>query len=108
MGCAFEIYQSLSPPMEYSENPMGFGGSSKSVATAMLPEELKAGPPGIVVFDDYEEGLAYAKKVNKPIMLDFTGSYIVNCRKMENNVWSNPNVLSILKEKVVVISLCRR
>lgn len=38
-------------------------------------------------------------------MLDFTGFACVNCRKMENNVWSNPNVLSILKEKVVVISL---
>jgi thiol:disulfide interchange protein DsbD len=93
------------PPMEYSESPMGFGGSSKSVATAMLPEGAKSGPHGIVVFDDYEEGLAYAKKVNKPIMLDFTGFACVNCRKMENNVWSNPNVLSILKEKVVVISL---
>ena len=104
-GAPLQFINAFPPPMEYSESPMGFGGSSKSVATAMLPEGAKSGPHGIVVFDDYEEGLAYAKKVNKPIMLDFTGFACVNCRKMENNVWSNPNVLSILKEKVVVISL---
>ena len=104
-GAPLKFINAFPPLMEYSESPMGFGGSSKSVATAMLPEGAKSGPHGIVVFDDYEEGLAYAKKVNKPIMLDFTGFACVNCRKMENNVWSNPNVLSILKEKVVVISL---
>lgn len=104
-GAPLKFINAFPPPMEYSESPMGFGGSSKSVATAMLPEGAKSGPHGIVVFDDYEEGLAYAKKVNKPIMLDFTGFACVNCRKMENNVWSNPTVLSILKEKVVVISL---
>ena len=104
-GAPLKFINAFPPPMEYSESPMGFGGSSKSATTAMLPEGAKSGPHGIVVFDDYEEGLAYAKKVNKPIMLDFTGFACVNCRKMENNVWSNPNVLSILKEKVVVISL---
>nr|WP_315152268.1 cytochrome c biogenesis protein CcdA [uncultured Flavobacterium sp.] len=104
-GAPLKFISAFPPPMEYSESPMGFGGSSKTVATAMLPEGAKSGPHGIVVFDDYEEGLAYAKKVNKPIMLDFTGFACVNCRKMENNVWSNPTVLSILKEKVVVISL---
>ncbi|WP_300977105.1 thioredoxin family protein [Flavobacterium sp.] len=104
-GAPLKFINAFPPPMEYSESPMGFGGSSTSVATKELPDGGKIGPHGIVVFDDYEEGLAYAKKVNKPIMLDFTGFACVNCRKMENNVWSNPNVLSILKEKVVVISL---
>ena len=104
-GAPLKFINAFPPPMEYSESPMGFGGSSTSVAAKELPDGGKIGPHGIVVFDDYEEGLAYAKKVNKPIMLDFTGFACVNCRKMENNVWSNPNVLSILKEKVVVISL---
>lgn len=45
------------------------------------------------------------KKVNKPIMIDFTGYACVNCRKMEINVWSDERVLSILKNKVVLISL---
>jgi len=104
-GAPLKFISAFPPPMEYSESPMGFGGSSTSVATKELPDGAKIGPHGIVVFDDYDKGLAYAKKVNKPIMLDFTGFACVNCRKMENNVWSNPNVLSILKEKVVVISL---
>lgn len=104
-GAPLKFINAFPPPMEYSESPMGFGGSSKTVSTAILPEGAKSGPHGIVVFDDYDKGLAYAKTVNKPIMLDFTGFACVNCRKMENNVWSNPNVLSILKDKVVVISL---
>jgi thiol:disulfide interchange protein DsbD len=55
-------------------------------------------------FDDYER-LAYAKTVNKPIMLDFTGYACVNCRKMENNVWSDAMILPILNNEVVLISL---
>ena len=58
-----------------------------------------------MVFHDYEDGLAYAKSINKPIMLDFTGYACVNCRKMENNVWSEPTILPILKNDVVLISL---
>jgi thiol:disulfide interchange protein DsbD len=49
--------------------------------------------------------LAYAKTVNKPIMLDFTGYACVNCRKMENNVWSDAMILPILNNEVVLISL---
>lgn len=104
-GAPLKFISAFPPPMEYSESPMGFGGSSTSVTTKELPDGAKIGPHGIVVFDDYDKGLAYAKTVNKPIMLDFTGFACVNCRKMENNVWSDANVLSILKEKVVVISL---
>jgi thiol:disulfide interchange protein DsbD len=89
--------------MEYSESPLGIGGSN-ALNTA-LPEGAKSGPHQIVVFDDYDKGLAYAKTVNKPIMLDFTGHACVNCRKMENNVWSVNSVLSILKNEVVLISL---
>ncbi len=62
-------------------------------------------PLNIDCFKDYEEGLAYAKKVNKPIMIDFTGYACVNCRKMEETVWNQPEILSILKEDVVLISL---
>ena len=58
-----------------------------------------------MVFHDYDEGLAYAKKVNKPLMLDFTGWACVNCRKMEEQVWSNPNVKSLLSNDVILVSL---
>lgn len=62
-------------------------------------------PLGIDCYKDFEEGLAYAKKVNKPILLDFTGWACVNCRKMEENVWSEPNVFPMLKDDYVLISL---
>lgn len=54
---------------------------------------------------DYEEGLALAKATHKPILLDFTGYACVNCRRMEENVWSDPEVYKIMKEKYIVISL---
>ena len=62
-------------------------------------------PLGIDCYKDFEEGLAYAKSVNKPILLDFTGWACVNCRKMEENVWSEPDVYTLLKEDYVLISL---
>ena len=58
-----------------------------------------------MIFTDYDKGLAFAKEVKKPVLLDFTGHACVNCRKMENNVWSDEQVLSILKNQVVLISL---
>lgn len=62
-------------------------------------------PLGLDCFKDFDEGVAYAKEVNKPILLDFTGWACVNCRKMEENVWSDPSVYPILKEDYVLISL---
>ncbi len=62
-------------------------------------------PLGIDCFKDFETGLAYAKEQEKPILLDFTGWACVNCRKMEENVWSEPDVYQILKNDYVLISL---
>ncbi len=62
-------------------------------------------PHGIEGFFDYKEALAYSKKVNKPIFIDFTGHGCVNCREMETRVWSDPRVLKILKEDYVVLAL---
>jgi thioredoxin-related protein len=104
-GAPLKLINAFPPPIEYSESPMGFGGSGIKNSTALLPEGAKIGPHGLIVFDDYEKGLAYAKSVNKPIMLDFTGYACVNCRKMENNVWSDDRVFSILNNEVVLISL---
>jgi thiol:disulfide interchange protein DsbD len=104
-GAPLKLINAFPPPMEYSESPLGFGGSGNNTSTAVLPDGAKLGPHQIVVFNDYEKGMAYAKTVNKPVMLDFTGFACVNCRKMENNVWSDERVLSILKNDVVLISL---
>ncbi len=104
-GAPLKLINAFPPPMEYSESPLGFGSSGNNTSATVLPDGAILGPHQIVVFDDYEKGMAYAKTVNKPIMLDFTGYACVNCRKMENNVWSDERVLSILKNEVILISL---
>jgi thiol:disulfide interchange protein len=60
---------------------------------------------GMVTYFDYEEALDVARKLKKPLMLDFTGINCVNCRKMEGQVWSDPKVMQILKEDFVIVSL---
>jgi thiol:disulfide interchange protein len=63
-----------------------------------LPHELQG-------FFDYKQAIDYAKKVNKPIFIDFTGHGCVNCREMEANVWSDPEVLKRLRNDYVVLAL---
>ena len=56
-------------------------------------------------FNDYDEGMAYARAHNMPVMLDFTGYGCVNCRKMEAAVWTNPRVAEVMNQKYVLITL---
>ena len=56
-------------------------------------------------YDDYESGMAYAKRVNKPVMIDFSGFGCVNCRKMEASVWTDPKVKQLLEKDYVLITL---
>mgnify|MGYP003574991708 CR=1 FL=1 len=105
-GAPLKLISGFPPPMNYSESPSGFGGSaSVQTDTGIIPSGAKAGPHGIMAFEDYETGLAYAKEVGKPVLLDFTGYACVNCRKMEDYVWSDERILSILNKEVVLISL---
>ncbi|MCU7548822.1 thioredoxin family protein [Chitinophagaceae bacterium LB-8] len=60
---------------------------------------------GMVTYFDYHEALEVARKLKKPLMLDFTGINCVNCRKMEGQVWSDPKVMKRLKEDFVIVSL---
>lgn len=62
-------------------------------------------PKGFDPYYDYEEGLAAAKNLNKPVLIDFTGWNCVNCRKMEANVWTDPQVASLLREEFVMVEL---
>ena len=62
-------------------------------------------PLGLNCYKDFDEGLATAKALNKPILLDFTGWACVNCRKMEENIWSEPDIYQILKDDYILISL---
>ena len=67
-------------------------------------DKFKA-PHNLDVFFDYDQALAFAKEVNKPLFIDFTGHSCVNCRKMEAVVWSNPEVLKRLNNDYVLLSL---
>lgn len=110
-GAPLKIISGFPPPKFYSESPNGFGASSSVASTVALSAkgdvigEPEHCPHGLPCFHDYEEGLAYAKESGKPIMLDFTGWACVNCRKMEEQVWSDPAVLKRLREDFVLISL---
>ncbi len=65
-------------------------------------DEVFKKPVGFTPFFDLEEGLAYAKKVNRPVMLDFTGWACTNCRRMEDNVWVKPEVGNLIREYVLI------
>ncbi len=62
-------------------------------------------PHGLEGYFDYEQALACAKAVNKPLFIDFTGHGCVNCREMEANVWADPKVLQLLRDEFVIAAL---
>jgi thiol:disulfide interchange protein DsbD len=81
-----------------------------SVAPSSLCEAPKYGdilhlPHGLQGYFDYEQGMACAKKLNKPVLLDFKGHACANCKEMENKVWSNPEVLKRLQEDYIIIAM---
>ena len=105
-GAPLKIINAFPPPMQYSESPYGVGNSQGGNAISAHEEDGQhLGPQGILVFHDYDMGMAHAKKINKPVVLDFTGHACVNCRKMEEQVWSAANVKNTLANDVVLISL---
>ena len=105
-GAPLKLISGFPPPMQYSESPDGFGASKNTTETITpLPEGAELGPQNLISFHDYEKGMEYAKKAGKPVLLDFTGYACVNCRKMEELVWSDSKVLGVLKNEVVLISL---
>lgn len=111
-GAPLKLISGFPPPMQYSESPYGVGYNKTSTITVSgagaeeeFPIDAHLGPHDIMAFNDYEKGVAYAKKVGKPILVDFTGFACVNCRKMEERVWSEPHILKLLKEEIVLISL---
>ncbi|BAV08821.1 thiol:disulfide interchange protein DsbD [Filimonas lacunae] len=84
--------------------PAAAGTTSAAEPPKKLVNELHV-PYGLVAYFDLKEGMAAAKALHKPVMLDFTGHSCANCRKMENDVWKDPEVLKRMKEDFVLISL---
>ncbi len=82
----------------------GAHGEGNITTTPSYANELHI-PHGLVGYYDYDEALAAAKELKKPLFIDFTGHGCVNCRKMEEKVWSDEAVLAILKKDYVIVSL---
>lgn len=78
--------------------------NSRSIAKKYKSDRHQA-PHGLDAFYDYEQAMDFARQVNKPVLIDFTGWTCVNCRKMEEAVWPNPAVLRLLNEEYVLASL---
>ncbi len=92
-----DLLSGLAPPVHYSYRyAMEADGSKKSGVEC---------PLGLDCYHDFDEGLAAAKRLNKPLFVDFTGYACTNCRKMEATVWDKPGVLERLKNDYVVVSL---
>lgn len=109
-GAPLKLISGFPPPDFYSESPNGFGESKIALPISMndnakTDHKKEHCPNELPCFHDYDEALAYAKKVDKPLMLDFTGWACVNCRKMESQVWPDQEVDKRLRNDVVLVSL---
>ena len=110
-GAPLRTISALIPPASEQSFVMG-GAASASHATAQQAEcgPAKYGgklhlPNGLSGYFDYEQGLACAKEQGKPALVVFKGHACANCKKMENSVWLNPDVMKMMSEKYVVIGL---
>jgi len=109
-GAPLKAVSALVPPLSTQDFVIGQEGNSGNQTASSKHSKRKYSeflhiPHNIDGFFDYEEALAYAKEVKKPLFLDFTGHGCVNCREMEARVWSDARVLKKLKEDYIVVSL---
>lgn len=106
-GAPLKLISGFPPPDFYSEwdHSGAIPAGNKIAEESGNNRKSNHCPNGLNCFHDYEEGLAYAKKVHKPVLLDFTGWACVNCRKMESLVWTDEKIDKVLRNDVVLISL---
>lgn len=108
-GAPLNLISGILPPLEYSESPHGFMSvnySNEKNLSMNIPEHAEINKHGIIHFKNkYKEALEYAKKTNKPLMVDFTGHACANCRKTEDFIWPDDRVKNILNNEVVLVSL---
>lgn len=130
-GAPLKALSGYLPPMEtqdfvvwnYADSPSGQAARSGSTATVAAEKTGAVGdaasnaisaygqkydlkmPLGLSGYFTLEEGLAAAKAQNKPLFVDITGHGCVNCREMEQRVWSDPRVLNILRNEYVLVAL---
>lgn len=106
-GAPLKALAGYLPPMS-TQDFVGGGKNDKKIG--LKSEEPLYGnllhlPHNLNGYFDYEQGLKVARELKKPVFIDFTGHGCVNCRKMEEKVWSDPEVLKLLSEEYVILSL---
>jgi len=110
-GAPLKSISAFLPPQstqDFDLSTLGAGTANVNNNTDTTPHkyaDLFDKPKGFNPYFDYAEGLAYAKKMHKPVMIDFTGHACVNCRKMEASVWTDKNVYQKINEDYVLIQL---
>lgn len=112
-GAPLRLIDGIAPPRTHSEDNFRFvrgesNGGSAIAADPLFAEykkDMHEVDGDIFVFHDLEKGQEYAKKANKPILLDFTGYNCPNCRRTESTIWTDPKVSPTLRNDVVIISL---
>ena len=113
-GAPLKAISAILPPQEtqdfdlYTPTFAASGNNNKSnppTEGAVKYANLFTAPLHLKAFFDYDEGIAYAKQVNKPVMIDFTGHACVNCRKMEASVWPDKEVYQRINNDYVLIQL---
>lgn len=116
-GAPLNAFSAFLPPMGTQTWVAGGGNNAaakqetNSSETILFKDALKIYEPstvtslGLHTYFDYNQAKEISAKEHKPLMLDFTGITCINCRKMESEVWSNPEVLKRLKEDFIVVSL---
>ncbi len=109
-GAPLKALSGYLPPVQTQDFVMTTGAVPAAKSEATPQSGVKYGdvlelPHGLEGFFDLEEAEAYAKKVGKPLFIDFTGHGCVNCREMEARVWSDSRVLDILRNEYVVVAL---
>ena len=109
-GAPLKALSGYLPPIQTQDFVVGAGSAVPASSAATPSTGVKYGdvlelPLGLDGFFDLEEAEAYAKQVDKPLFIDFTGHGCVNCREMEARVWSDPRVLDILRNEYVVVAL---
>lgn len=106
-GAPLKSVSYFMPPMT-TQNVNIFQPSVKKTVEDAIDykgESVRERPHGLMAFTDYEEGMMFARKKQKPVLVDFTGLGCTNCRKMEAAVWSDDRVLKRLQENFIKISL---
>jgi len=107
-GAPLKAISAFSPPQQTQDFDLytnTISSTRNTTKKAKKYDDIFQSPFNLNSFFDYEEGMAYARLVKKPVIIDFTGHGCVNCRKMEVSVWSDKRVLNLLSNDYILISL---